>query len=694
MAVPDPQNAPLDPRGGAPTPALRLDENDPTTRAFLEGLTALQYSMSALVEENKNVLKAMGQPYAPNVSGASAPPRNQQQQQLFPPPGKERQGTLFDPTAVDPGAYTQPSASPPPPDVHQSASTPTRARRALGSIYRGANKVISTFGDTGAPQSAVAEELAAEGLTGGGGHSGGGASAPPRSGSDAAWYRMLQGRSGEAITLPRYGEFTSQDVLNLGAHAAAKFAVPGDGSAPGDAQRVIGTAGGLLGTMASMTPYFHVLESKTGMALGSRAMQAQSENMGYSRGGRDLGIGPFGMSIPGSQYFGAAGKESIKEDWASFKSGLGAGISAKEAKEFMDALRAEGYTSKNGLLSMTKVITDLKADKMTSGDVGSAGVMASVTDQMTRFGTNSVVGLSNSIKGMGEVAIKARMSVDEVYNALDQFANDQQQKGATYTEGFNTGKQFMNTTGLSAGILSQFQDNGTVQGMFSAGTGLLPSEMGASPLGSQMDAIYKSMDLLGGAYGGLGTRTVKSPYGNVAVTGKDQANALTAQTLGTTPDVIKQLQRDRKRNTAGGWLSTFTDLYDSEADNIKSNYDDRTGDPTGAAKALNAGRLTMNGQPVPGMDKLNKMMTDAGFSKDQIKKIDGSHTWDRADMINKVLAGKQNKEPTVTINLAPELRGKFGLTTPTQRKQANQAKVPTNGIFGSSDGYTPMLPHH
>lgn len=645
---------------------VRFDRDDPVVEAFKESLDGLKASMQMLVEENRSLLKALGQQYAPNVGGgASMSPRTQ---------GSSADAAEQLVAAAAAWKAANPPAPAQPPQQDGSESTPerasawrtSRARAALSSVYGGANWAIDRFGD-GPPMSALAEESQQESGRGGG-HGGG--STPPSDGGPA-WMRMLRPRADEAITMPRYGQFTSQDVLNMGAHALAKFAVP---RADSDMGKAVGTVGGALATAGSLAPYLAVMERMSGMSMNKQAIQDRGQEMGYSRAGGPLGLGSslFGFQVPGSQFFTEAGRESMKEDWNAFKTGLGGGITVKEAKEYMQALRNKGYTG-NELQNATKTLTDIRRDPNTSSDVGSPEAMANLYDRTLRFGSNSLDGLKDSIKGMGEVAKKARMSVDEVYNALDQFATEQQHLGGTYAQGMNMGKQFMGVTGMTAEHLSNFQQNGVVQGMFSGTTGLLPTEMGAAPLSANMDAIYKSLDMMGGAYGKLGTRTIKDKYGTLQVSGQAQKEALMAQQFGTTPEVIHNMMKNENRFKTEASLESWTSEYGKAAAGMKN------ADPSDPHYQDNMDKLS------GAMPRLNQIMRDArragnkNFSPDEIKKIDNMPVWKRQAEIEKMIdkGRTKPKDDTITISLDPSLKGIFKIRKARGPLEGNGTTVTT-----------------
>lgn len=653
MAAPEDQPTSIGPS------KVRFDQDDPVVEAFAAGIESMRLSMQSLVDENRALLKAMGQPYAANAGNASAVPPRSAQGGSAVLAAAEAVRQVMNPTPASPSSST-------PPPSGDNESTPerasawrtSRARAALSKVYGGANWAIDRFGD-GPPISALSEEAQQESGRGGG-HDRGGSSTPP-SGDGPAWMRMLRPRADEAITMPRYGEFTSQDVLNMGAHALAKFAVP---RADSDWGKSVGTVGGALATAGSLAPYLAVAERMSGMSINKQAIQSRGQEMGYSRAGS---WNPFGFQVPGSQFFTQAGRESLKEDWNAFRTGLGGGITVKESKEYMQALRNKGYTG-NELQNATKTLTDIRRNPDTSSDVGSPEAMANLYDRTLRFGSNSLDGLKDSIKGMGEVAKKARMSVDEVYNALDQFATEQQHLGGTYSQGMNMGKQFMGVTGMTAEHLSNFQQNGVVQGMFAGTTGLLPSEMGAAPLNANMDAIYKSLDMMGGAYSKLGPRSVTDKYGTLQVSGQAQKEALMAQQFGTTPEVIHNMMKNERRFKTEASLESWTGEYGKAANAMKN------ADPSDPHYQDNLNKLSGE------MPRLNQIMRDArhagnkNFSPEEIKKIDNMPVWKRQAEIEKMI-GKGRTKPkddTVTIQLDPSLRGIFKLKSKPSKSLANQ----------------------
>lgn len=636
----------------------------------MDEIASLRLSMLSVADTNQKVLGAMGQRYSPSVGG---PRDTRTTEGLVLPEGFDR----TPPT---------PPASPP----EGPKSLPEKARAAATKIGNGVNWAIGTFGESGTPYNSGIEENRTFGAPASGlpiprgpssqGRGPGGSNAP---GQNEAWLSALRPRADIPITMPRYGEFNAQDVLGLFAQVGAKYSVGHDGNVSGRAgARGVGLAGGAFDAMSDIVPYFKALEQGTGLPMGPKAVGAQASPMGYDRGGTNVGLFGIGRNIP--LPFGPAFKEGVSENVQAVRIGLGAGISIKEARAIQDSLKAQGYSGEDRS-RLTKVVAELKADKNTSGDVGSVETLAPVVDQLMRHGATSLGGLKDAVKGLGEEAIASRMTVDELNNSLNEFANEQQKKGATYGQGRALGRDFNRATGgLDPRLLSQLQDNGIVQGMFMRKTGMLPQEMGIAPAGAQISSIYEAMDLVGGAFKGLPSSKRTTKYGTEVVSGEERGDAMAAKYVGLDTDVYMRMKKNRKKYEANAQLEGFATRYGDAAQSI---HDSKA---PAAEKARRFARLYKGKEGVLGMDAMGKAMKDAGFSGKEIADIGKTKPWERAEKIHELVAKKtgnvtdQDKQ-TVTISASPELRRWLRLHTPDDKSAANEGKTSVNVRYANSN---------
>lgn len=637
----------------------------------MDEIASLRSSMVAVADTNQRVLGAMGQRYSPNVTGPSRP---RTAEDLILPEGFDR-------------AWDSPTPTPAVPEGPKSL--PERARAAAAKIGNGVNWAIGTFGETGTPYNSGIEEgrtfgAPATGIPiprGPSSQGRGGGPVSPGDQNNDAWLSALRPRADIPITMPRYGEFNAQDVLGLFAQVGAKYSVGHDGRMSGRAgARGVGLAGGALDAMSDVVPYFKALEQGTGIGMGPRAANAQTSAMGYDRGGLSPEIFGMGFSLP----FGPAFREATSENIQATRVGLGAGISIKEARAIQDALKGQGYSGEDRS-RLTKVVAELKADKNTSGDVGSVETLAPIVDQLMRHGATSLGGLKDAVKGLGEEALASRMTVDELNNSLNEFANEQQKKGATYGQGRALGRDFNRATGgLDPRLLSQLQDNGIVQGMFMRKTGMLPQEMGIAPAGAQISSIYEAMDLVGGAFKGLPSSKRTTKYGTEVVSGEERGDAMAAKYVGLDTDVYMRMKKNRKKYEANAQLEGFATRYGDAAQSI---HDSKA---PASEKASRFARLYKGQEGVLGMDAMGKAMKDAGFSGKEIADIGKTKPWERAEKIHELVAKKtgnvtdQDKQ-TVTISASPELRRWLRLHTPDDKSAANEGKASVNIRYANSN---------
>lgn len=531
-----------------------------TVRSFERQMEDLVKNMKELVGINKGLLDAMNQIAPPVGTRPGTPPGTPHETHPAPKPSARPRGRK--PVDYDDREQTEETFGPSPLNKPNSRSNDSenasRSQRSYFTEYQQGKQ----------PKA----ELYGQQLGGVGGPGINQATA------DAVSQGAMQG-----FRLPRYGEFNTQDLLNLAGNATASGAEALAGQGIKNPTGIIGSfansnaggkmIGGLAGAtrvsnaISNVVPYVHAFQQMTGIPMSLSGQNAQGTSMGYNQGGTN--VGPFripGLGIGlGGVSISPAMTQGIQNSWQSFKYGLTPGGSSKLMEQTQAALQGEGWSGST-MRNMAGQYGRLAASQ-NYGNIGTPQELAPVMDQLVRYGSGGLDNLTTSLKKIPDAALAANQSIAQTVSGLNSFAQSQQASGATYSQGFNNAANMTVATGLTPQVGQSILSNGAGQAMASALTGGKTPvfAIGQAPLATQMAGQLKLARM---EYEG-----VKSAYGAKA------ADAYIGQNWGITPEAAKTwLQGGNRSVSSAKMLDQATKMNTTNNDFLNGAVTLKKGD--------------------------------------------------------------------------------------------------------------------
>jgi hypothetical protein len=215
-------------------------------------------------------------------------------------------------------------------------------------------------------------------------------------------------------------------------------------------------------------------------------------------------------------------------------------LGMRGASQFGEEMMRRGRTEEEAQQYISRVLAPARGSFL--GTLAPE-IQTDIIDQATRVGTQSLESLSRSMNGMGAAARAARMANDEYAQSAMQFAEGVQAQGGTYVGGLNAANTFAMQTGLAPQIGQQLNENGLVQGITMANTGVIPQLQGLLPQSARNEGINESLNTLVGAFEGSFQDT-QVDLGNgdtYTITAREQAIGMAAQQMGITPEAAQRL---------------------------------------------------------------------------------------------------------------------------------------------------------
>lgn len=403
--------------------------------------------------------------------------------------------------------------------------------------------------------------------TGGGGSDGGSGSMPPRGldhgypeeSKEPGWLQGLKAnpqqfeQAQEGITIPQFGEYTIQDKLRFGANWLTRTST----SAYDEAGVEGGTAGQKRGRMANLVNQaadnagniqLAAKELRKVQAFGGD-LQERGRRLGYDRGSQanipgtdigiqvpDLGFDLFGLGTDasGESALNEGGRQRLTELRMSAKGGIDKG----QAGEAVGALAGAGFSGGEA----TTLGMDYISPLMQQGQDP-----ATVVEMFTkgiRNGNASMVEMADTLDNLGPAAKAARMGLDEYTKGLDAYAEQAQERGATYQQGLEQGRGVAGATGLSPQQAAQVTGSDLTQSMAFMNTGVLPSQQGLLSPQQSINATYDAIDLAK-QFGQVHNVDSVDPETGDVIKGEDKMYAAAAQQAGMSVEDVKRLDKNR-----------------------------------------------------------------------------------------------------------------------------------------------------
>jgi hypothetical protein len=438
-------------------------------------------------------------------------------------------------------------------------------RRGLGGL-RG--RVGSRFGRPGPTDPAVPQE---------GGGSGGGDNLPPAAPpspmddfeDEPAVFRALRQRginpeTQATFTIPRLGEFTIQDKLNmasqyLGGRAWVNREEGNAGRAVWQARLGAGAA-----TLAENSAAYTMVQREFNRVRAlSHGVEVSGEDLGYRRDeggvGTTIGIGGIGFRIRAPFIGSEAERQGTNMRLTQTRIGLMPAVSGEEAGRIGELTRGMGYSTQDDMFDLI--------GRRVLGTLQQRGIdpetMAPLINQAARQGNVDLVRFRDSLTDISESARNAYMSVGDAAEATATYAEQMQNMGGGFESSVRSAGTFINA-GLDPRLVSQAMQAPLVQGYGTALTGLPPQMLGTVTAAGQSQILSRSVQTalsLARGYAARGDTYMTGASGERirVASGDDAQRAFAAQMTGLSPEVIRRFQRNPNFIQQGATATTFID---------------------------------------------------------------------------------------------------------------------------------------
>ena len=549
------------------------------------------------------------------------------------------------------------------------------------------------------------------------------------------------------LTLPRLGEFTIQDKLDMVARYMGRSAMRGGTYNPDTDQMEFGRGATLRGRTAATAAYMRdqsaaiatigqEFQRIRGFAAGE---EMAGEALGFSRESALGDIELFGVG--GRLNFGitsAAQREALRQELTQRRVQAAPGVSGEEAQRIRNVVAGMGWSGDTN----ARMQWDLFRPITQRYGASASEAFAPLVDQGLRQGNSSIAALRDTMLDLADAARNANMSVDDVANATLEYAESVQEVGANYESALRNAATFTRS-GLDPRLASQAMQSPIVQGNLMIQTGLPPQLQGIIGAPGVMQGMARSIEqglALGSAYQNLPDATMETASGKriVTATGRDAQIAMAAQTTGLPRQIIERYMRNPDFLRAGGVAQTMVgQLQDEirgathEERTIPGHWEATTGGPrlrggrggptgrtwvppTTEAAHRNLSedqRQALEHSTSPGMmsyDDLEQQMIAMDPKNkawtDRVKKIRGDHgkIEDRIKVAQRIIGEATNvkPEPDYMVGLTPEAAKILKIVKPKDRQgalpRANSGGVPANASmmgpgYPSTEGGASMM---
>lgn len=585
-----------------------------------------------------------------------------------------------------------------PPGVPDPRTTQTgataQAQNRLGRFGAG----IRNWASTPANQPTTDELGYATPGTGG---PSGGASAP----TGGSWWqqRLGQGALDNPVTMPRFGEFTAQDTLDMLSNrlgtAGMKYAGSSNAFVRGGAS-VAGSMAGAFDIMQEYSPYAaratQHLSGLAGMPLASpMAMGEVGQSMGYSGG---TNIGPLQLSsgiLP-------AYSRAASNIWQGMTT---PGISGTEFAEMEDALDASGMLETGPYSGNRQAIMEmwggLKGDE-NGPPMPSIETIADMSMQALRWSSDtnpvaSVEDLEDSIRRMGDTAISSGRNVDEFAQASMALADELQNRGLTYQQGLTAAVNFTSSTGLQPELAQPLMDDPMMQMNLMGSTGLLPEQQGLAfaETGQFNSDLIKTIGQYRNMYSGVNVdTTLRGPKGagwSNEITGDEADMAMIASQMGLPVEVVSDMWDRRGEIKAEGAIQSGLENWNESRKDIMQKTNGEGPRYERMMANLHSGKGKYSGSDASMREVVDQLHEydrsgKLAISDDQWERIDSAGTdKDRMRAIQKVTAEarKDRETPDVSVKFTGLAKKFFEQVNGTEMDNARRAnrrgEAPING---------------
>ncbi len=369
------------------------------------------------------------------------------------------------------------------------------------------------------------------------------------------------------LDIPRFGEFTIQDKLERVAQIMGNSAITAQRRAEQrdeDPTRVGGVRGlgaNVVGYAAEQSAYLTMLNQHfQQMRRAGRGYQVENEALGLSREGTgalsgEVDLGPIGFRsplagtagavlesiIPGDNGLGSpAAREAVRQQLTRRQLQASAGISGEEAQAIQEQVRSLGYSENMNERLAEEVFAPAMRQGMDPGSV------AQLADPLVRQGNNNLQEVADLVRGLGEAAAGARMSIQDATEATVEYRDAMAQMGSSQLQATRNAATFMQS-GIDPRVISNAMQNPMVQGAAIGQTGLPAELLGTLGATEQSDAVSRSLNMALSMGSSLRNRdTFRNINGKRIQVGEgeDAQRAFAAARTGLPIEFIERFQRN------------------------------------------------------------------------------------------------------------------------------------------------------
>lgn len=426
-------------------------------------------------------------------------------------------------------------------------------------------------------------------------------------------------RGEESASIPQFGEMTIQDKLKIGAgflQRSAERAYQGsqevDRSMSADEayNQVFSGAGnkrymasGLMRQGADMAgKLYPVVQDFRRVGGFFGGMNSTGVSAGFEQ--RTIEKGPFGMFDPTSP----AVMEGARQKWTAARLRMKGGINGEQAAGIVNGLAANGFVGSEGQDLAFDAVAPLVQQGL------NPEITANQFSEAIRNGATPMKEFRETLDQLGPAARAARMSLDEYQESLGGFADQMQEMGATYGQGYQLGKNLSSSYGMAPQQINTALQSPITQGM-ALRQGYLPTTMGNMGSGEAATSINQSVQLAWDASNFFTKPIVDEKTGHVT-TVEDQRMSQAASTLGMTKDEYEKFYRRGKISAAGATAREALDSYTDARKKFKKEID---------PSKTSAENLIQVSKDTPGAEKIGDhwyINHNTPGNRDKLKQLD------------------------------------------------------------------------
>lgn len=347
------------------------------------------------------------------------------------------------------------------------------------------------------------------------------------------------------LTIPRLGEFTVQDKLNMYARYMGRTAMRRDDAQdPGLATRVMGRSAAGAAYLRDQSAVLVAINREFQRVREfARQEELSGEALGFSRESAlgDLELGGIGARI-NLGVTSEAQQEALHQEFTQRRVQAAPGVSGEEAQRIRNVVGGLGYSRDLNANLQYNLFRPLQQRGIDPEAV------APLVDQGVRQGNMSIVALRDTMIDLQEAARNANMTLQDVMESTAEYAESVQEVGASYEGALRNAATFTRM-GLDPRIASQAMQSPMVQGNLAQMTGLpreLQGIIGAAGVAQGMGKTIQQGLALGAQYRNMPDRTVTSASGQkiTIATGEDAQIAMAQQVTGIPRQIIERYMKN------------------------------------------------------------------------------------------------------------------------------------------------------